>query len=96
VRDEASSIQTVQCFVEKEQFFHLLGGDMPLVEAHKRLRVWQEAMTLVKTVYAFTENFPGAEKYGLISQMRVHQSPYRQTLQKVRLDMEIKKRFNST
>ncbi len=48
---------------------------MSLVKAHKRLRVWQEAMALAKTVYAVTENFPGAEKYGLVSQMRRAAAP---------------------
>lgn len=39
-------------------------------KAHKKLRVWQEAMTLVKLVYAVTANLPPTERYGLISQMK--------------------------
>jgi four helix bundle protein len=39
-------------------------------KAHKKLRVWQESMTLVKLAYELTESFPSAEKYGLTAQMR--------------------------
>ena len=39
-------------------------------KAHKKLRVWQEAMTLVKLVYEATTCLPPTERYGLISQMR--------------------------
>ncbi len=39
-------------------------------KAHKKLRVWQEAMTLVKLVYETTAILPPIERYGLISQMR--------------------------
>ncbi len=39
-------------------------------KAHKKLRVWQEAMTLVKLVYETTAILPPTERYGLISQMR--------------------------
>ena len=43
---------------------------MPLLKAHKKLKVWQEAMALVAVVYSVTEKLPPSEKYGLISQMR--------------------------
>jgi len=39
-------------------------------KAHKKLRVWQEAMRLVKLVYEATADLPPTERYGLISQMR--------------------------
>ena len=39
-------------------------------KAHKKLKVWQEAMELVKIVYGITTALPPEEKYGLISQMR--------------------------
>lgn len=38
--------------------------------AHHNLKAWQEAMKLVKMIYSTTANFPQAEIYGLISQMR--------------------------
>ena len=38
--------------------------------AHKKLRVWQESMLLVKMIYDLTNLLPGAEKFGLVSQMR--------------------------
>jgi four helix bundle protein len=40
------------------------------VRTHKDLLVWQKAMDLVVEVYRVTANFPPAERYGLISQMR--------------------------
>ena len=39
-------------------------------KAHKKLRVWQEAMNLVKLVYEATAILPPTERYGLTSQMR--------------------------
>lgn len=39
-------------------------------KAHKRLRVWQEAMELVKAIYDLTSQLPPEEKYGLASQMK--------------------------
>jgi four helix bundle protein len=39
-------------------------------KAHKKLRAWQEAMTLVKLVYEATAILPPTERYGLTSQMR--------------------------
>ena len=38
--------------------------------AHHDLKVWQEAMDLVKKVYEETSNFPETEIYGLRSQIR--------------------------
>ncbi|MEJ2061612.1 MAG: four helix bundle protein [Gammaproteobacteria bacterium] len=37
---------------------------------HHSLRVWQDAVRLVTTIYRLTENFPPDERYGLVSQMR--------------------------
>ena len=37
---------------------------------HKRLKVWQEAMELVKDIYEMTAKMPEEEKYGLVSQIR--------------------------
>ena len=38
--------------------------------AHKDLRVWQSAITLVEDVYRLTSTFPRDEQFGLTSQMR--------------------------
>ena len=37
---------------------------------HKRLKVWQKSMELVKNIYAITKKFPSEEKYALASQMQ--------------------------
>ena len=37
---------------------------------HHELRVWSEAISLVKEIYRITSMFPREELYGLISQMR--------------------------
>lgn len=37
---------------------------------HTRLDVWQEAMTLVEMIYAFSSRFPDAERFGLTAQIR--------------------------
>jgi four helix bundle protein len=37
---------------------------------HQRLEVWQQAMLLVKEIYAVTTGFPKEEIFGLTSQMR--------------------------
>lgn len=37
---------------------------------YKNLIVWQKSIRLVKILYQLTANFPGEEKFGLISQMR--------------------------
>ncbi|WP_020507138.1 four helix bundle protein [Lamprocystis purpurea] len=39
-------------------------------KGHRDLRVWQQAMTLVETVYRATKTFPADERFGLTSQMR--------------------------
>ena len=38
--------------------------------AHHNLEAWQQAMKLVKTIYAATTSFPKSELYGLTSQLR--------------------------
>ena len=40
------------------------GGD------YKSLIVWQKSITLVRSIYQLTANFPQHEKFGLTSQMR--------------------------
>jgi len=37
---------------------------------HHDLRVWQDAMALVRRVYDFSSRFPSEEKFGLTAQMR--------------------------
>ena len=37
---------------------------------YKDLVVWQKGIALAKIVYGLTQNFPSAEKFGLVSQMR--------------------------
>jgi four helix bundle protein len=36
---------------------------------YERLQTWQDARTLVKSVYELTGTFPGTEKFGLVSQL---------------------------
>ena len=38
--------------------------------SYKDLVVWQKAIALAKVIYRLTQNFPSAEKFGLIAQMR--------------------------
>lgn len=38
--------------------------------SHRDLKVWQEAISLVETIYRLTTAFPKEEQYGLTSQMR--------------------------
>ena len=45
-------------------------GEPSVIQSHKDLKVWQELVELVTTVYALTDKFPSMEKYGLVSQMR--------------------------
>ena len=40
------------------------------IRPHKKLIVWQNAMTFVKEVYTFSESLPSQEKYGLASQLK--------------------------
>jgi four helix bundle protein len=35
----------------------------------RELKIWQEAMKIVKSVYSLTSNLPSEEKFGLISQI---------------------------
>ena len=37
---------------------------------HKRLKVWQSAVEVVELTYRLTEQFPKAEQFGLVAQMR--------------------------
>jgi len=37
---------------------------------HKELKVWQKGIELVKVIYGITNDFPKAEQFGLISQIR--------------------------
>ncbi len=37
---------------------------------HQRLEVWRDAMSLVKSDYRLSNDFPDAEKFGLTLQMR--------------------------
>jgi four helix bundle protein len=37
---------------------------------YKELQVWQKGMSLAKSVYCLTSQFPPEERFGLISQMR--------------------------
>ena len=39
-------------------------------KAHKKLKVWKEAINLVKTIYSETRHLPKEEHFGLMSQMR--------------------------
>jgi four helix bundle protein len=36
----------------------------------KNLEIWQRTITLSTDIYRVTSNFPKAEKYGLVSQLR--------------------------
>ena len=40
------------------------------IQSYKQLEVWKRSIELVKEVYRFTEQFPKAELYGLVSQER--------------------------
>jgi four helix bundle protein len=39
-------------------------------QPHKNLEAWKKSMDLVVEVYKYTADFPKAEQYGLVSQMR--------------------------
>jgi four helix bundle protein len=41
-----------------------------MAASYRDLKVWQEGMTLAERVYAVTAEFPPAERYGLVQQMR--------------------------
>jgi len=40
------------------------------VRSYRDLRVWQQAMDLVEATYRATKQFPAAERYGLVTQLR--------------------------
>ena len=40
------------------------------INSHKDLKVYQEALLLVKDIYCITSNFPKEELFGLTSQMK--------------------------
>jgi four helix bundle protein len=42
----------------------------PSIKSYRDLRVWQRAVDLIELIYRATEAFPGAERYGLVAQMR--------------------------
>jgi four helix bundle protein len=43
---------------------------MKKISSYKDLIVWQRSMDLVESIYQETSEFPSAEQWGLISQMR--------------------------
>jgi hypothetical protein len=43
---------------------------MPRVQSYRDLIVWQKSVELVLEIYRATQNFPKAETYGLVSQLR--------------------------
>ena len=80
------------------------------MKSFRDLRVWQQSMTLVETIYRLTRRFPKHETYGLMSQLqravvsvpsniaeghtREHLREYLQILQLLRLRLR-KSRLNS-
>ncbi|MCC6969131.1 MAG: four helix bundle protein [Phycisphaerales bacterium] len=40
------------------------------IQSYRDLVAWQRARELVRLVYQLTGNFPGSERFGLVSQMR--------------------------
>ena len=40
------------------------------METHKELRVWQQSVEMVTSIYLMTKAFPKEELFGLVSQMR--------------------------
>jgi four helix bundle protein len=47
-----------------------MGNGESFKRPHEDLQVWQDAMDLVETIYAFSSPFPDAERFGLTSQVR--------------------------
>ena len=39
------------------------------METHKDLRVWQQSIEMVTSIYLMTKDFPKEELFGLVSQM---------------------------
>lgn len=48
----------------------LAGSSKTEIKSFKDLIVWQKAMDLTIEIYQMTKEFPQAEQYGLVSQMR--------------------------
>jgi four helix bundle protein len=44
--------------------------EMPRVQSYRDLIVWQKSVELVLEIYRATQDFPRAETYGLVSQLR--------------------------
>ena len=40
------------------------------METHKDLRVWQQSIAMVTSIYLMTQSFPKEELFGLVSQLR--------------------------
>ena len=40
------------------------------METHKDLRVWQQSIEMVTSIYLMTQSFPKEETFGLVSQLR--------------------------
>ena len=40
------------------------------METHKDLRVWQQSIEMVTSIYRLTQSFPKEELFGLVSQLR--------------------------
>ena len=40
------------------------------METHKDLRVWQQSIEMVTSIYLMTQSFPKEEMFGLVSQLR--------------------------
>ena len=40
------------------------------IRPHKKLKVWQDAVSFVSIVYSILESYPEDEKFGLISQIK--------------------------
>ena len=40
------------------------------METHKDLRVWQQSIEMVTSIYLMTQSFPKEELFGLVSQLR--------------------------
>jgi four helix bundle protein len=43
---------------------------MQPLRTHKDLDVWKQSIKLAGKIYEITENYPKAEIYGIVSQMR--------------------------
>ena len=43
---------------------------MTIVKDFKDLRIWQQGIEIVKSIYSITGSFPKSEQFGLTNQMR--------------------------